>query len=229
VWEAPDGAYETLRVGPDAPRAESDAIVLSAARARADAIITTGRILRDEPDLVHQSIASAGVTRELLAWRHALGRSGPPWIAVLTASGELPADHPALAAAGRLLLFTGEEGAARLRATSGLPAAAEIVEHPSPGAQVLVEHLRETRGARSILVEAGASTARTLYEGRGLVDELWLTVCRAPDVGSEHRVGAFVERRRIEATLGAPVHVEQHEDGGLAWATLVHRRSSDAG
>ena len=53
VWETPDGRYRTLRVGEGAIRSASDAVVLSAARARADAIVTTGRILRDEPELMH--------------------------------------------------------------------------------------------------------------------------------------------------------------------------------
>lgn len=226
VWERSGGDYETLRVGEGAPRSLSDAVVLSGARARADAIVTTGRILRDEPELVHASIAPPDMTAELAAWRHAIGLDAPPWVAVLTASGELPLDHPAFAAAERLVFFTGPAGAARLRSMPGRPPHAEIVEARLPGAATLVEHLRSVRGARSILVEAGASTARTLYEGAGLIDELWLSVCLAPDLAPDDVVGPFVDRRAIEATLGPAVHAERHDDGGLEWATLVHRRAA---
>jgi riboflavin biosynthesis pyrimidine reductase len=237
VWARGDGEYATLRVGEGAPQSESDAIVLSGARARADAIVTTGRILRDEPDLVHASIAGSEVTEALVRWRRALGLDAPPWIAVLTGSGELPHDHPAIAAAARSILFTGAEGAERLRAAPGLPARAEIVECEAPSAARLIAHLRDERGAQSILVEAGARTSATLYEGAGLVDELWLSICCAADLASEQVVGPFVERRAIESTLGAPVHEERHEergeerreegreDGGIEWATHVYRRA----
>lgn len=225
VWEAPDGSYATLRVGEGALRSESDAVVLSAARARADAIVTTGRILRDEPDLVHRSIASPEVTAELEQMRRTVwGLGGAPWIAVLTGSGDLPADHPALHAADGLLLFTGPEGASRLRATAGLPPRAEIVESPEPGPAALVEHLQRVRGARSIVIEAGASTSARLYEGHGVIDEAWLSVCQADHVRPEDLVGPFVARETIEAALGPPVHAERHVDGDVVWATLVHQR-----
>ena len=226
VWERPDGEYETLRVGEGAPRSVSDAVVLSGARARAEAIVTTGRILRDEPELVHGSIAPPGATAALARWRAALGLDDPPWIAVLTGRGELPPGHPAVEAARRLVVYTGRDGAERLRAEPGTPAHAEIVEDADPSVARLIEHLRGERGAGTISIEAGASTTRALYEGAGLVDELWLSVCRAPELGADQRVGDFVSRDAIEATLGAPVHAESHDDGGLEWATRVHRRAA---
>lgn len=226
VWEAPDGRYQTLRVGEGAMRSASDAVVLSAARARADAIVTTGRILRDEPDLVHTSIAPPDVGVELDAMRRTVwGLSGPPWIAVLTASGDIPVDHPAVARAARPLFFTGAWGAEVLRSASALPAHAEIVESAAPGPGSLVDHLVRVRGARSIVIEAGASTAAALYAGDGRVDELWLSVCQADHVEPDMLVGPFVERDSIEATLGPPKHAERHLDDDVVWATLVHQRT----
>jgi riboflavin biosynthesis pyrimidine reductase len=228
VWERPDGEYQTLRVGEGAPRSLSDAVVLSGARARADAIVTTGRILRDEPELVHESIAPPEETAALERWREALGLATAPWIAVLTGSGELPAGHPALEAAQRLIVYTGRDGAARLRAEPSTPPHAEIVEREAPSAAGLIEHLRGDRGAGTIVIEAGASTTRALYEGAGLVDELWLSACRAPELDDDDLVGAFVSRDAIEASLGPPVHAESHDDDGLEWATRVHRRAAHA-
>jgi len=227
VWEAPDGGYATLRVGKRALRSESDAVVLSAARARAEAIVTTGRILRDEPELVHRSIAAPEITAELEQMRRTVwGLVGAPWIAVLTGTGDLPAAHPALHAAQRLLLFTGAEGAARLRAMPGLPAQAEIVESPELSPASLIDHLQVERGARSILIEAGASTSSRLYEGSAVIDELWLSVCQADHVEPRDIVGPFVARETIEAALGPPVHTERHVEGEIVWATLVHQRSA---
>jgi len=226
VWARPDGAWAALRVGEGAPRTSSDAVVLSGARARADAIVTTGRILRDEPDLVHASIAPPDVTDALAHWRASLGLVARPCIAVLTGSGDLPMAHPALAAAERLVLFTGAEGAERLRASPERPGQAEIVEHARPSARSLLEYLRAERGARSILVEAGASTATPLYAAPAAIDELWLTVCLAPRLATTDVVGPFVEPGTVDAALGPPVHREQHEEGGLEWATLVFRRAA---
>ncbi len=228
VWEPPAGALETLRVGEGAPRSDSDAVVLSGARARADAILTTGRILRDEPELVHGSIAAPDVTGSLGAWRRALGLDGPPWVAVLTGSGDLPAGHPALAAAERLILYSGAAGAGRLRADPATPPHAIVVEDAAPSAASLIAHLQSVRGARSVLVEAGAHTTQTLYEGAGLVDELWLSACRAPELAARDRVGAFVSWAAITATLGTPIRTESHDDHGLEWATRVFRRAAHA-
>lgn len=225
VWEAPDGRYLTLRVGEGAPTSASDAVVLSAARARADAIVTTGRILRDEPKLVHASIAPPEITAELETLRRTVwGLSGPPWIAVLTRSGDVPGRHPAIGQAERLLFFTGEAGAARLRANATLPERAQIVESTSPSALALLEHLERACGACSIVIEAGATTAAPLYEGDGRVDELWLSVCQADFIAPGDLVGPFVARDTIEAALGAPRHAERHLEGDVVWTTLVHQR-----
>lgn len=230
VWESPDGHYRTLRVGEGAIHGISDAVVLSAARARADAIVTTGRILREEPDLVHTSIAPPEIAAELSAMRRTVwGLAGPPWIAVLTGSGDIPADHPALLRAERLIFFTGARGAEALRHASALPERAEIVESASPGPGALVDHLARVRGARSIVIEAGASTAAPLYEGDGRVDELWLSVCQADHVEPDMLVGPFIDRDTIEATLGPPKHVERHLEGDVVWATLVHQRTPQLG
>lgn len=226
VWTRPDGTHATLRVGAGAPRTASDAVVLSGARARSDAIVTTGRILREEPDLVHELIAPRAANEALATWRRALGLDAPPLLAVLTASGELPPRHPALLAAPRLLFFSGRAGAARLRATKGYPAQAEIVEHARPSARALISHLQVERGARSILVEAGPSAAAPLYDAPSVIDELWLTVCTAAKLEPADVVGPFIATDTIEAALGRPVHREEHDDAGLGWATLVYRRAA---
>ena len=49
-----DRAWVAIAIGPAAPSSATDRFVLGFARARSDAIVTTGAILRAEPDLVHE-------------------------------------------------------------------------------------------------------------------------------------------------------------------------------
>ena len=50
-WRAPDDRYVTLRLNADTPTSRHDRFALNLSRARADALITTGKILREEPGL----------------------------------------------------------------------------------------------------------------------------------------------------------------------------------
>ena len=69
-------SHRVIRITPRSPKSETDFFVLNLARARADAIITTGRILRDEPELEY-ALPSAWAG-SLIAWRQAaLHRDSP--------------------------------------------------------------------------------------------------------------------------------------------------------
>ena len=88
-----------LAIGPAAPPSETDRFVLGLARARADVIVTTGSILRAEPELVHRFAETPQADAAFAAWRRSvLGRADPPRLLVLSASGDLPKAHPAFAA-----------------------------------------------------------------------------------------------------------------------------------
>ena len=65
-------------------------------RARADAIIISGKLLRDEPQLSYEPTGPwAG---PLQTWRKTkLLRTTPPTIWIMTKSGDLPAAHPVFA------------------------------------------------------------------------------------------------------------------------------------
>ncbi len=173
-----------IAIGPGAPPSASDRFVLGFARARADAIVTTGAILRAEPDLVH---CFSDDDREDAAWRdwraEQLGGREPPCLLILTWSGELPLAHPALAASARTIVWTSPAGRARLGRAGG---ALEVVvgdrggphaalqgargaESPS-GAEALsaaYHWLRAEHGAETVAVEAGARAAQGLYEAGG--------------------------------------------------------------
>jgi riboflavin biosynthesis pyrimidine reductase len=97
-----------------APRSAHDAFVLSAARARASAILTTGANVRAEPRLTHEPF---GVGAEALReWRSALtgGVGAPAHTLVLTRDASLDLTHP---------LFSGGHVAAPAHILTDRPAA----------------------------------------------------------------------------------------------------------
>lgn len=173
-----------------APQSETDRFALGAARSRADAIVTTGAILRSEPDVRHDASHVEGENRGFLEWRRGrLGLLDEPLLVVLTASGELPVDHPALDSASGGFVWTTSQGAARLRRSSvprfrenaGRERARvsselgnlEIIEGDPERPPILgaIRALFQRPGIDTILIEAGASATRPLYpESDGFVD-----------------------------------------------------------
>ena len=100
VWQRAGGYLVTLRsgssTGDDPPRIVHDAFALGIARARADAILTTGEILRREPDLRHGLPGPGALPLGLAEWRRTvLGKTTPPILWVMTRSGDLDFAHPA--------------------------------------------------------------------------------------------------------------------------------------
>jgi len=121
-----------IAIGPSSPASPMDRFVLGFARARADVILTTGAILRAEPELVHCYAEQALADAAFASWRRrVLGRAGPPALVVLSASGIIPDDHPALAAVERGFLWTTPEGQLRL---AGASIAGLVVEAATEGA-----------------------------------------------------------------------------------------------
>ncbi|MEM9177489.1 MAG: hypothetical protein AAGC67_19915, partial [Myxococcota bacterium] len=103
-----------LAIGPASPPSPIDRFVLGLARARSDVLITTGGILRAEPDLVPRYAEEAGAEAAFAEWRRrTLERASPPRLLVLSATGRFPADHPALQA-GTGWIWTSAEGARRM-------------------------------------------------------------------------------------------------------------------
>lgn len=188
-----------LAVGAQGPASETDRFVLGFARARADAIVTTGAILRAEPDLVHRY---ADDPEQEAGWRRfraeRLGRSGPPELVVVTAGAALPLAHPALQAAHRSVVLTTAAGRARLeeciaraanaaRDASAAPAIGSRLERvaldapPGDTASAFlaraIDWLRSVRGHETILLESGPSATIGLYAAsRPWIDELLLSV-----------------------------------------------------
>jgi riboflavin biosynthesis pyrimidine reductase len=166
------GRLRVIRIGEQAPASPLDFFVLNLARARADAIVVSGAVLRAEPELRYDLQGPDASARGLVAWRRErAGLDAPPRLLVLT-RGDLPLDHPALRSWARPLVYTSRDAAGRLAGT-GLPVVG--VDAPSLGGAL--QHLTRVCGARSIAIEAGPTATRELYaSGSTPVRELWLSV-----------------------------------------------------
>ena len=208
TWRAPDLTLRVIRIGPDSPRSETDWFALRAARMRADALLTTGKILRDEPDVRHVEDDAA-----LLAWRcEHVARPTPPRSVVLSSGHGLDLAHPLLQSAHDPVVVTGQDGADVLeRSARASGAHVEIAAREAPGVRDTLALLRE-RGCQTILIEAGPTTALALYEEPVLVDELLLSVYHAPSLGDELVGPEFVPPERLEASFarqGEAVRIDE--------------------
>ena len=170
-WAAPDGALHNMRIVPQTPKSETDDFVLALARARADAIITTGRILREE---AHPDPDSVGADdADLLTWRRdVMRREGAPLVVVLT-RGEIDLSHLRLVA-GRALVLTTHAAASALAAGAGA-AGIGVIGRDRPGPTDTLAFLRDERGLGTVVIEAGPSVSSVLYQRAGWIDELMLS------------------------------------------------------
>lgn len=171
-----DGALHVLAIGPGAPPSEADSFLLNLARARADAILTTGAIVRAEPGL-RMSLGGPHAAALARYRREVLGKSEPPWCAILTRDGRLPRLHPLWEDGTPKLVLTIPEHVEALTDELGHVEARplEVLAVPGLSARSACALLRQ-RGARLISVEAGPSANASLYEHPALVDELSLSL-----------------------------------------------------
>ena len=197
--------------------------MLGIARARADAIVTTGSILRAEPELVHAYHEDPDLDAGLAEWRRrTLGRSQPPRLVVLSASGRFPDDHPALGAARAGFVWTTEAGRALLPTRLG-PLSVRVPTGAA-SASAAIASLLEEPGVESVLIEAGPSTAAALYPapstpaaaGGPWIDELLLSRFEG-SLAPAAEGPAFVPEETIRARLGSPVSSVRIEEPSGPW------------
>ena len=153
---------------------EADRFVMGSLRAAAELVLIGSGTLRASPRgrWRPETVFPPGA-EHFAAFRHRLGLETGPRVAILTASGSIPHDHPVLGD-GAIVLTT-EAGAARL--AGRLPDETEIAVLPGDDevdVRAAVELLHR-RGHRRILSEAGPHVFGSLVEA-DLVDELFLTV-----------------------------------------------------
>ena len=182
---------------------ESDRFVMGLLRASADCVLIGSGTLHGSPKaLWTPEKAHADGAEAFTELRRRLGLSPEPVLAVMSATGALGPDHPALEH-GAVVLTT-RRGAERCRRE--LPEAVEIVALDGetavdPGEAVAA--LR-ARGFERILSEAGPHVFGSML-GAGLVDELFLTV--SPLLAGRSELG--LRLGLVEATELLPEHSEQ--------------------
>ncbi|MDA8016306.1 MAG: hypothetical protein MPN21_02560 [Thermoanaerobaculia bacterium] len=241
VWQRTDGMLVTLCTGSEAPRVPHDALVLGLARARADAILTTGEILRREPGLRHALPGPGLLPRGLADWRRSVqGRTSPPLVCVMTRTGELDFDHPVFDHAGRSVIYCDRSAAWALESRAG-DAGVELLAVEAPSGSDAVHRLRREFGTATVLVEAGPSVARGLYQPEGArhdyvqerdlfpgppshVDELLLTVLHRTDLETRFRGPRFLARSDVDASLGKPVSTHRLRSRTGDWELVRYLR-----
>ncbi len=204
----------TLALNETTPLSPTDTFWLEVARARSDAIITTGRNLRLEPGLTHH------LSDELMAWRQqVLGRPDGPRSIILT-RGHIPLDHAIFSQRPAPLVICGIEAARRLSARG-----VEAVGRAEPSIEDTIATLQEDPHLRTVLVEAGPTTAQSLYRPPSGVDELMLAVLSAPDIPEAAQGPSFPNQATIHATFGEAVHESTVVEPSGEWRFLRYLRA----
>lgn len=180
---------------------EHDRFVMGLLRACADAILIGAGTLESSSPQTRWTAEHAYPPAEALyaELRRRNGRAPEPTLAVLSGSGQIDPQHPALGE--RTIVLTSEQGAAQLG--DRLPASAVIApigSEPRLDPNLIVEALR-TGGHQLILCEGGPTVFGALTQA-GLVDELFLTL-------SPQLAGRSVSLRRLSLLEGAELLPDQ--------------------
>ena len=221
VWRADeDQPVLSIRINEHSPKSELDFLALHIGRARADAIIITGKILREEPELTYDLRADPRWGDALVSWRECRwGLSDPPWLLILTGSGDVDFDHPVFHGWVRPIIFTTDRAASRKLAAAPCP----VIADAAPDIRRAIEHLQLARACECISIEAGASTSRTLYERPRVVRELLASVYLEPTLDERAQGAPLVklsEARRMFRSETSATHREQ----GQHWSFHRLRR-----
>jgi len=149
----------------------ADRFVMGLLRTCADALVIGSGTMAASPRSVwtpEQAFPPAADAYAEL--RHRLGRSRPPQVVILTASGLVDAAHPAFAAGA--LAITTDLGATRLETSLAPEAVVSVGPELDAAAALAVLH---ERGHRLVLSEGGPHALGPFLSAR-LVDELFLTI-----------------------------------------------------
>ncbi len=212
TWVEAGVAY-VIRITDASPPSPTDFFLLNLARARADAILTTGAILRHEPSLRYD--LQGPHAEALHRWRRAeLGRDGPPRVLVLT-RGDIDLDHPAFDSWARPVIVTESAGASRLR-SAAQRRNIEVVSVASASASAAIAWARAS-GAATIGLEAGPSTMRALYADPIQVDELMISEFLEPALAHELRGPSLFTPHRNPAAMGSVTAVAERREPSGRW------------
>ncbi len=169
------GGLVTLNINARTPTCPHDLFALNVTRAWSDVVVTSGRILREEPTLRHDLQGPDEEKRALREWRRMVVGRGASRTLILTSGRGLDPGHPIFASSRNVIVFTASDAASHL-ARVLRRVDCQVVGVDRPSARSAVEYLRAEAGFRAISIELGPSSSVALYERPPLVNELWLSV-----------------------------------------------------
>jgi len=215
AWRsAKDAPLTTIRINEHGPKSDLDFLALHIARARADAIIITGKILREEPGLSYDLRADPRWGDALVSWRERRwGLLDPPWLLILTAGGDIDFDHPVFRGWARPMIFTNDRTAARKLAAAPCP----VVSDESPDIRRAIQHLQVARECECVSIEAGPSTSRTLYERPIAVKELLLSLYLDAQLDERAQGAPLVSLSEVRRLFRSETSAT-HRDQGKHWS-----------
>jgi hypothetical protein len=221
AWRsAPDEPLTTIQIGPHSPKSELDFLALHIARARAGGIVITGKILRDEPELSYDLTADPRWGDALLQWRkRRWGLLDPPWLLILTGSGDIDFEHPVFHGWTRPMIFTSDRTAARELAAAPCP----VISDEAPDIRRAIQHLQVARECECVSIEAGPSTSRALYERPIAVKELLLSVYLGSELDERARGAPLVSLSEVRRLFRRETSAT-HRDQGQHWSFHRLRR-----
>jgi hypothetical protein len=221
AWrEAPDKPLTTININEHSPKSELDWLTLHIARARADGIVITGKILRDEPNLAFSLVADPRWGDALVSWRERRwGLCEPPFILILTKAGDIDFDHPVFHGWGQPVIFTTDRTATRKLAAAPCP----VVSDEAPDIRRAIRHLQLERNCECVSIEAGPSTARDLYERPMLVKELLLSIYLGPSLDERAKGDPLVMLSKVRDLFRRETSTT-HRDGSQHWSFHRLRR-----
>jgi len=221
AWRPEEGApLTTIQINEHAPKSDLDFLALHIARARADGIIITGKILREEPDLHYDLHADPRWGDALLNWRERhWGLCDPPWLLILTGRGDVDFDHPVFHSWVRPMIFATDRAATRKLADAPCP----VVADESPDIRRAIKHLQLSRECECVSIETGPSTARALYERPIAVKELLLSVYLAPRLDERVQGAPLVSLSEVRSLFRSETSAT-HRDQGQHWSFHRLRR-----
>ena len=211
AWRTAEGEpLDTILINEHSPRSDLDFLALHISRARADAIVITGKILRDEPNLSFDLRADPRWGDALLNWRERRwGLFDPPWLLILTGRGELDFDHPVFHGWARPIIFTNDRAAARKLAAAPCP----VVADEAPDIRRAIRHLQVARDCECVSIEAGPSTVRALYERPMVIKELLLSVYLEPSLDERAQGAPLISLSEVRALFRTETCTVHREEG----------------
>lgn len=187
--------------------ASADRSMMALLRAVADAVVVGAGTVREHGGPWTAEKAYPPGAESFARLRAGISASESPTLVVVTASGELPGEHPALADA---IVVTTSAGARSL-AQARVGEVIDVGDVEAVDGAIVIDRLRE-RGYQRILTEGGPRLMGAMLEASA-VDQLFLTVSPKLIGGGPERSPLTDETDLLEREVGAQLlSIRRSED-----------------